>query len=315
MLNKPLTSTPTILLAVLILSLLPLACGQAAVIIDSGGVEHHFSTPFRRIISLYPAHTENLVEMGAADALIGISTADTHPESILDKARFSYHDSLEKFIEARPDCILIRPMIAHASPNLVKKLEQFGIEVISLQPTTAPELFSYWQSLGTISGAEEGAQRMTLKFKDRLEKMQTGVEQVAIGDRPRVYFESIHARMKTFSPSSIAIFCLNAAGGINVADDAIPRRGTNIAGYTKEQILARAETIDVFLAQSGRMNRISVEEIASEPGFGAISAVRAGRVYLVDEDLVSRPTSRLLDGIEHIHRLLYPENLSQKGTS
>ena len=112
--------------------------------------------------------------------------------------------------------------------------------------------------------------------------------------------------MRTFSPESISIFCLTAAGGVNVADDAVSRRGTNIAGYSKERILARAEEIDVYLAQSGRMNRITVAEIIKEPGFGAIKAVRDGRVYLIDEHLVSRPTPRLLVGIKTLQQLLYP---------
>ena len=284
--------------------------GQATVITDSDGVEHRFEAPFKRIISLYPAHTENLVEMGGEDNLIGISTADTYPPSVLAKPRFSYHDSLEKFIAARPDCILIRPMIAHATPNLVNKLRHYGITVISLQPTSIKELFSYWENLGSISGAKAGARDMILAFQAGLDKMNEQVKLIPEAKRPRVYFEAIHARMKTFSPDSIAMFCLRSAGGINVATDADPRRSTNIAAYSKERILARAEEIEVFLAQYGRMNRISVEEIVNEPGFGAIAAIRSGRVHLVEEHLVSRPTTRLLEGIETINRLLYRDNLS-----
>ncbi|MBW2349127.1 MAG: hypothetical protein JRF59_15015 [Deltaproteobacteria bacterium] len=38
----------------------------------------------------------------------------------------------------------------------------------------------------------------------------------------------------------------------------------------------------------------------------AIKAVREGEIYIVDEDIVSRPTMRLLDGIWEIGRILYP---------
>lgn len=274
-------------------------------LIDHDGVRHRIDRPFTRIISLYPAHTENLAEIGASDALFGISTSDTYPASILDKARFSYHDTAEKLIAAAPDCILIRPMIRHSAANLVEQLERYGITVISLQPATVDELFDYWRTLGRISGHEGGATRMISVFQHELEEMKRRVAAIDEKRRPRVYFESIHRRMRTFSPASIAIFCLTAAGGINVADDAVPRRGTNIADYSKERILAKAEMIDVFLAQSGRMNRITVEEIIDEPGFGAIKAVREERIYLIDETLVARPTTRLLEGIRQINWLLY----------
>ena len=54
------------------------------------------------------------------------------------------------------------------------------------------------------------------------------------------------------------------------------------------------------------MNRVSIQQISQEPGFGALKAVRSGRIYLIDEYLVSRPTPRLLQGIKTIHQLLYP---------
>lgn len=279
--------------------------GSGFQITDSTGTSHTFTTPAQRIISLYPAHTENLAAIGASGNLIGISTSESTASPVLDKPTFSYHDSVEKFIQADPDCILIRPMISRSNPNLIRKLREYGIKIVSLQPTTVDELYTYWQNLGKISGFEQQAIKMIVDFQRGIDDILTDVARVPPELRPRVYFESIHSRMRTFTPESITIFCLTTAGGINVAGDAVSRRGTNIAGYSKERILAKAEEIDVFLAQSGRMNRISVEQIIDEPGFKAIKAVRNGRVYLIDEYLVSRPTPRLLQGIRTIHQLLY----------
>ena len=289
--------------------LLLLCCpqlGNALEITDSVGETHTFMGPARRIISLYPAHTENLVAIGAADTLIGISSSDSYPANILEKPRFSYHDSVEKFIQADPDCVLIRPMISRSNPNLISKLRDYGIRIVSLQPTSVTELYDYWQTLGRMSGFEPQAEEMIDQFQQDIAAFQARVEEISPQLRPKVYFESIHSRMRTFSPESISIFCLTTAGGINVAEDAVSRRGTNIAGYSKERILAKANEIDVYLAQFGRMNRVSVEQIAEEPGFGALKAVRSGRVYLIDEHLVSRPTPRLLEGIRMIHAMLYP---------
>jgi len=274
-------------------------------ITDQDGLTHSFTAPFKRIISLYPAHTENLAAMGAEKALIGISSSDTYPESILHKDKFSYHDTIEKFISARPDCVLIRPMIRRSAGTLVEKLQKFGVTVISLQPTTPEELYDYWHQLGLISGQITNSSLITKAFKDRLGHLTAEVQSIPQAERPVVYFESIHTRMKTFSPDSIAIFCLESAGGLNAAPDALPRRNSNIAGYSKERILSLAHTIDVFLAQSGRMNNITVDQIISEPGFGAIKAIQQNQVYLVDEHLVSRPTPRLLEGISYIQKLLY----------
>ena len=113
--------------------------------------------------------------------------------------------------------------------------------------------------------------------------------------------------MKTFAPDSMAVFALETAGGINVAPDARRVRQTNIAAYGKERILAKADRIDVYLAQYGAMNRPTIEMIRNEPGFRVIKAIQENEIYLIDEMIVARPTMRLIDGIYEIGRNLYPQ--------
>jgi iron complex transport system substrate-binding protein len=54
------------------------------------------------------------------------------------------------------------------------------------------------------------------------------------------------------------------------------------------------------------MIRVDKMMILEEPGFQSIKAIRDGRVYLIDEKQVSRPTLRLLSGIEQLNLLFYP---------
>lgn len=264
-------------------------------------------TYYDRIISLYSAHTENLVSLGAGDQLIGISTSDDYPPQILDKPRFSYRQDPEKFIAVKPDLVLVRPMIERSYPQLLKKLRQAGIEVVSLQPTSVEEIFEYWRKLGVLTGRSNGAEEMISLFKQELRSISDVISTINKEKRPKVYFESIHKKMKTFAPQSIAVFVLEQAGGVNVAVGAHQVRKTNIAAYGKERILAKSDKIDVFLAQKGRMNPVSLEKISKEPGFQAIKAVREGKIFLIKEQLVSRPTLRIIEGIRQIASILYPD--------
>jgi iron complex transport system substrate-binding protein len=261
---------------------------------------------YTRIISLYPAHSENLSAMGLDKELIGIAASDTYPLKILTKQRFSHRDNAEKFIAAAPDLVLIRPMIARAVPQLITQLEHAGIRVISLQPKSISEMYDYWERLGVLCGREKEARQMVIDFKAGLQAIKNAPQSSQSKIRPKVYFESIHARMKTFAPASIALFVLNEAGGENLAVDAVARKNSNIAAYGKERIISLAATMDIYLAQQGRMNRVRVEDIRDEPGFQAIRAVREGKIFLVDEELVSRPTQRILIGIQKIKDILYP---------
>ena len=284
--------------------LLALGTARGATVTDSERRSLVFDRPFTRIVSLYPAHTENLLHLGLDREIVACSPAD---RELPDRPRVQFQDDPERILALRPDLVLIRPMISRGYPNLVRILEQHGVRVVSLQPTTADELFAYWQALGTLTGREAQAQAMIADFGRGLARISDDLRSIPSERRKRVYFESIHRQMKTFAPGSMALFVLESAGGINVARDAARMRETNIAAYGKERIIARADEIDVYLAQRGRMNPVRVEDITGEPGFAVIRAVREHQVFLVDEELVSRPTPDLLDGIVQVRALLYPE--------
>ncbi|WDP84246.1 MAG: ABC transporter substrate-binding protein [Desulfobacter sp.] len=279
--------------------------GQVEQVADQKGRILTFSTPFKRIISLYGAHTENLFYLGAETQLVGVSINDTYPEQVRTKQDFSYHDDLEKFLSVQPDLILIRPMIENGYPKLIHQLRSYGITVISLQPSSVEQMYDYWLALGKLTGKNKAAQALVLKFKENISNIQERTQKIS--PKKRVYFQSIHTRMKTFTPEAMPIFALETAGGINVATDARASRNTNVAIYGKEQILAKANQIDVFLAQKGIMNPVEKKNIMNEPGFHIIKAIKKNQVFLIDESIVSRPVPRLYQGILAIGNLLYPE--------
>jgi iron complex transport system substrate-binding protein len=291
------------------LVLLLLSASFAASIVDSEKRTHTFSQPFQRIISLYPAHTTNLMDLGLDKEIIACGQGDNQ---LPGRPSVRFQDDPERLLALKPDLVLIRPMISRGYPNLVRILEQNKVRVVSLQPTEMDELFNYWQDLGTLTGREEQARTMIATFNQRLGAMTASLNAIPKEKRKRVYFEAMHEQMKTFAPTSMAMFVLESAGGVNVAMDADRMRETNIAAYGKERILAKAGQIDLYLAQSGRMNPVTVEDIVNEPGFGVIKAIRERQVFLVAEDMVSRPTMGLIDGIAFVRSLLYPD-YEQKG--
>lgn len=297
---KTLTYISAVIFLALLFWAVPVQSHAGNIVTDAGGRSIRIDAPFTRIISLYGAHTHNLKTLGLDKEIIGVCPMDDWAE----KPEYSYHDGLEKFMAARPDLVLIRPMIDQAYAALVKGMEKAGIIVVSLQPGSVDEMFDYWLALGTLTGKVDQAQQMVFSFKDKIAKI-TAVTQ-AIPDKKQVYFEAIHSRMKTFTPGSMAIFALETAGGVNLAQDAPAVRGTNIAFYGKERILSHAREIDVYLAQKGAMNQPTPEMIKNEPGFDVIRAVKENQIFIVDEKIVSRPTMDLLKGIHTIADMLYP---------
>ncbi len=273
-------------------------------IIDEAGRKIKVSQPFTRIISLYGAHTENIYALGGEKKLVAVSTHETFPPGVQNKPSISYHEGLERFLSFRPDLVLLRPMIDQGYNHLVSGLERSGVVVISLQPRTVKEIYTYWQILGRLIGSESQAKEMVSSFQKAINLCQSLNK--SINDKKKVYFEAIHNQMKTFSPQSTAIFALKTAGGINIAKEARALHDSNIAAFGKERILSHAAEIDVYLAQKGPMNQPSLDTIRHEPGFEIIKAIRDNNIALINEQLISRPTMRLLQGIYRIGHILYP---------
>jgi len=275
--------------------------GKTYEVVDAHGQIHKLNRSYKRIISLYPSHTEVLVDIGAEDALVG-STMNEDLKDLKSKGitEFNLGDSVEKFIGLKPDLVLVRPMVENKYENLIAILKSRGVEIISLHPKTGYELEEYWLALGRLSGYEEGAKKYIEDYRKRLENLR----EVGNNRKVRAFFEARYSRgLYTNAEDSIASYVLEVAGVENLLEKG-SSRGSTIIPIKHEELLSRGEEIDLYIAQMGVMNRRSIRDIEGSSGYKLIKGVREGRVLLVDEKTMSRPTSKILDAVEEIERYI-----------
>ena len=277
-----------------------LAAALAAVFAVPVPAEEEVAGP--RIISLYAAHTEILLRLGARDNIIGVSRQESYtgPETAgWAPPVFSIRDDVEKFLAAKPDIILARRQHVAGAGHLVAALERAGIRVIPLQVIRADELYEYWRGLAALVGREAEAERMVADFEAVVQRYRAAG--AAMPSRPGVFVEAIHREVKTFTPDSIPAWLVELAGGRYLAADARPASpGVIIAEYGPERLLARASEVDVFISQEGAMNRVSLDEVRKRNIYQPLRAMREGRVYKISEDILARPTPGLLEGLKTI---------------
>ncbi|WNZ00328.1 ABC transporter substrate-binding protein (plasmid) [Sulfurospirillum sp. 'SP'] len=280
---------------------------------DQNGNKIIFDKPFKRVISLYPAHTDLIDDLGAGALLIGVSIDLDNPDKFKDIPTYSYYDNAEKFISAKPDLILIRPMIANKFKGMIDLLKSRGIEVVSLQPSTYQELPTYWNKIGKLVGKEEASTRYVESFENEVAKIKAKVASIPSENKKGLFFETRHKDFLTTSPGSMPYTIIEILGVKNIAKDAKSiRNGSTVAPYGIEKILSHAQDIDVYIAQNGAMNRVSEEDIYNTPGFKAINAIKNKHVYLIPEEIVSRPTKKLLDGMWALGQIIYPNYFKER---
>ncbi len=275
--------------------------GKTYEVRDVHGEVHKLNRSYSRIISLYPSHTEVLVGIGAGDALVGTTmNEDLKDLKSQGMTEFKLGDSVEKFIGLKPDLVLVRPMVENKYRNLIAILKSRGVEIISLHPKTGYELEEYWLALGRLSGNEEGARRYIEEYRGRLARLREQGEK----RRVKAFFEARYSRgLYTNAENSIASYVLEVAGVENILEERSDR-GSTIVPIKHEELLSRGGEIDLYIAQRGVMNQRDLRDIEASSGYNLIRGVREGRILLVDEKTMSRPTSKILDAVEEIERYI-----------
>jgi len=52
---------------------------------------------------------------------------------------------------------------------------------------------------------------------------------------------------------------------------------------------------------------VTPESVRERPGWEVITAVKEGAIFDIDDDLISRPGPRIVDGLEAVARIIHPE--------
>jgi iron complex transport system substrate-binding protein len=272
---------------------------------DDAGAEIELEAPRKRIIALYSAHTENLFWLGAGASLIGGHKTCTWPPEAASFARYDYTGDPEYIIAAAPDLVLTVPRIHRSVPDYITELKKAGIPVVSLYCADFDGFDEYIRRLALLAGVD-ASERLS-EFHRRLDEIRAKTAAVPPGEKQRVFFETTENNYRTAAPDSFPARALEFAGLVNIAAGAQPIvAGSSISPFGVERLMEKAADIDLYVAQHGPMNPATAASIRSRPGFTAIKAVAEGRILIIDEKLISSPTSRFLEGVAALSRFAYP---------
>jgi ABC-type Fe3+-hydroxamate transport system substrate-binding protein len=293
-----------LLLAALLLAALLLAAGGCVddtAITDSGtpdttvtdalGRTLAFPYPPPRVLSLAPNLTEAVFAVGAGGRLAGASQADTYPPAAAALPRFStFPLDHERLVALEPDLLLATDQIN--APSDAEPFARLGIPTYFFSFARVADVPAAMRTAGALLGADgEGPAR---RFEARVDSVRR-----AAGGRPRprtlllVGDDVLYA----FGRGSYASEAVRIAGGENLTDAFDGQAAT----LSDEWVLQAAPEVVVVLVEPYDPARL----LERHPTWRGVPAVRDGRVYGLDPDLVSRPGPRLADGIARLSALLH----------
>jgi iron complex transport system substrate-binding protein len=269
-------------------------------LIDPAGQVRSLPRAPRRIVSSYLASDELLAALVEPARLVGVSIyADDLSSSNCLGAFPSpiarVRGEAEEILALRPDLIFVTNF---TDDGTVRLLDGAGVPLVR---------FASWDSFASVltdirlTGAAVGAEARAEGLAVEVERRMAAVAE-RVRDRPRVRVLYYEIPGYTEGAGSLIDEMIERAGGRNLAREA-GVKGSGQIGL--ESVLALAP--EVIILPSFAPGLGVPETLARSPGWSAIPAVRAGRVYLVPGALITSVSHHAARSLEELARLIHPE--------
>jgi iron complex transport system substrate-binding protein len=256
-------------------------------------------SPPRRLVSLAPSITEILYFLGVGDRLVGVTSFCNFPAEVKNKPRVGtyWEFNLEAILALKPDLVLA---MAHQGegPSSLQVLRHWKIPYYLGRADTLPELFRLIEDLARLTGQEEVARRKIIPLKARVQRVQQRVQGLP---RPRVLLEIDQEPLITVGRSSIQGDLIQRAGGANIAQNIDQRYPV----FNLEEVLKFQPEVILFTGMADAASLPRRKHFWCQ--WTMLPAVKAGRLFWVEPDLVDRPGPRLVDGLELLAKFFHPQ--------
>lgn len=262
---------------------------------DDLGREVKLVRPVERIVSLSPAATEILFAIGAGPKVVAGTEFDTYPEEAKKLPRIGGFTpqsiNIESILAHKPDLVVAAPQ-----KDVIAALEKFGIPVVALGPKGVNDVWTNIELLGTLTGCEEKAKEVAERGRREFTKRDFHKR---LGE-PQVLFVLADEPLITSGGGSFIDEIIAKSLGKNVfADEKV-----SWPEVSDEQVLARGADVIICVEHTGGDGSVVPGRLKKRPGWDKLKAVKEGKVYAVDADLITRPGPRLVDGLAAVKKLL-----------
>ena len=254
----------------------------------------------QRVLSLAPSNTEILFAIGAGKQVIGRDDFSDYPEEAknIPSIGSTFQSlNLESIFSMKPDLVLAAEI---NTPEQVKALEDLGLTVYYLKnPTTLEEMYTNLEIMAQLTGHESETATLIESLKKRVAVVDEKI--MPLSSRISVFYEvdgTDPSKPFTAGKGTFITLLIERAGGYNIASD--------IDGYPQLSLEQVVAADPAFILLGDAKFGTTPESIAQRPGWANLSAVKNGQVLPFNDDLLSRPGPRMVDGLEELAKVLRP---------
>ncbi len=266
---------------------------------DDAGRSVTLAAEPQRIVSLAPSNTEIVCALDACDRLVGVTDFDDYPAEVaaIDKVVTFAQVDVEAVVAADPDLVLAAGNELTPT-SVIDQLAGLDLPVLVLYPDSLDEVAADIELVGSAIGRADAAADVVDDMQARISDVEAAVAGL---DRPRTFYEVsvFEGTIYTAGEGSFLASLIETAGGAPITGDAL-----STAIEIEELVAADPELI--LLGDATYDPTITPESVAGRPGWATMTAVSAGNVVVVTDDiLITRPGPRIVDGLEALVRAIH----------
>lgn len=239
------------------------------------------------IVSISPALTEIIFELGQGSKLIGRTDYDDYPAEVFDIPSIGdlYSPSVEAIAELNPDIVLVSSIVPE---DVYNQLRDLGYTVVIIcDETTLGGMFDNINSVAAVLNCADVAETYCAELQARLDNIPQVEEEVS------VYYCLGYGEWGDYT-----------AGGDTFINDIIVAAGaTNVAA----DVQGWAYSVEALLEADPDYILVSTWDydtfIVTEP-YSTLTAVQNGNVIAIDSNIFDRQCGRNVDAVELISDII-----------
>lgn len=241
-----------------------------------------------RIVSLSPTATEMLFAIDAGPQVTAVDDQSTYPADAPRTDMSSFKPNAEAIAGRNPDLVVLSDDL----DKIVQQLTALKIPVFQAPAAkTLDDSYRQIADLGALTGHPAEAAALTERMKTDIAKI---VEATPKRATPLRYYYELDPTLYSVT-SKTFVGSLFAPLGLTSIADAADADGSK-GGYPQlsQESLVQANPDLIFLADA-KCCQQSAATVKARSGWSSISAVRAGRIVELDDDIASRWGPRVVD--------------------
>ncbi len=244
-----------------------------------------------RVVSLAPSLSEIVIELGAADLLVGVLDGGERPVAIANLPSVGQYGQLnmERLLSLKPDLILLWPGSVGSAQR--EQLQRLNIPVYVAEPHSLEQLTTQVQTIAAQLGREDAGRQLAAQLRQRLAELR---QRYRRAEPLRVFYQVWNQPLYTVGGGQIISDALTVCGARNVFDDlTLPAPQVSV-----ESVLQRNPEV-ILAGDQPQLN--------AWKAWPQVSAVASGRLLQVPDKGLERPSAQMVEAVAKLCRLISPQ--------